>query len=467
MSVHRYSTGAAAAPAVVTMTPYRKEGQLRGGWNLAERGYHYFIADVRGFGGSRGPYGGVLSAREIQDYAELIEWLARQPFCSGKVGTVGGSYTGANQMLAAARHPQGLACIAPTVGPVDFYRDWNWRGGILTFGIWGSNFFRSGQDATFREGLRFYYQDLLPNRLDNADYRLRSAEYVLPKIEVPALFSGGWDDYFLRGTIRGYLHVRSPRRLVVGPWGHGGVANEDETHRWLDYWLKGEGTNPTAGAKVRLFRTGSEDWIEREDWFDFKRATWREWKSLAAPAEVYAPPNLGGIAPPQNARTKFDPTSGFGHWPELFTADGAPFETVSDLDGQPGLEAWVEAGPCGDFEFPARLSVLKPDGSCVQLSEGRLLASRRALDLERSFTNAEGYPIAPWHTHDRVEKPEPAGFTRLNLELSPLCHRFSPGDRLRLGVTLIRADEVAEPAWARLGPQTRVLLPQTTGIGGA
>ncbi|MBN1673253.1 MAG: CocE/NonD family hydrolase [Kiritimatiellae bacterium] len=464
LAVHRYAAPSTAAPVVLEVTPYRKECGLGYGWKLAERGYHYCSADVRGFGGSRGGYSGVLSEREIQDYAELIEWIARQPFCSGQVATIGGSYNGASQMLVAARRPKGLVCIAPLYAPVDFYRDWNWRGGIVSFCDWGMTYFRCNQAATLRSGLRFYYSDLLSQRVDNDAYRKRSAEYVLPQIHVPALLGGGWNDYFLRGTIRAFERIPSSRRLVVGPWGHGGNEYMAEILPWLDWWLTGKGKDPVANPRVRLFRSGSNEWIERNNWFNPKRAQWREWSPFAVATDAYMPPNFSGIPLPRNIRAAFPPNSGFAHWPELTTADSAPFAGKTVIDGPPALEAFVDAGPVGDYECHARLSVVQPDGRCTQLTEGRLLASHREFDLARSTTNSDGYPIVPWHTHARAERPDPAGYTRLCLEINPICHCFCPGDRLRLGLSLVRADEQDVPATARIGPRTRVLLPLTTGL---
>jgi len=141
------------------------------------------------------------------------------------------------------------------------------------------------------------------------------------------------------------------------------------------------------------------------------------------------------------------------------TFDTEPFAETVDLGGPVGLEAVLSATGCDDIEFHARLSVVKGDGVVQQLTEGRLLAGHRALDLERSQLSADGIPIVPWHPHDRQE-PLPDGKPiTLNVEVFPLFHRVFRGERLRLGVTLVRGDEGAVPAQAMLLPKTRVLLP--------
>lgn len=468
LAVHRYpSNSGGASPAVVVMTPYRKEGAIAGKGNgYPARGYDFFIADVRGFGGSKGEYHGLLSSREIQDYCELIEWIARQPFCNGKVASVGGSYTGGNQMLMAARKPKGLVCIAPAVGMVDWYRDGLFRGGIWTFAIWGMTYFRSGQEETLRRGMKHFYNELMTDKFDNAGHHGRASEYILKDIQVPSFLIGGWDDYFIRGTTRAFMQIPAPKAMFVGPGGHGNHGGEEETFRWLDYWMKGEGENPTGNKRVRLIRTGSNEWIERGDWFNFERAKWWHWHPFTEPTKTRVIPNFNGIPAPANAKPVLPADSGYSYWPEVHTQDSAPLEKTTDIDGQLALEFFVDAGECADIDVHARISVVRPDGTIRQLAEGRHKASQRNNDLSKSYKDAEGYPIIPWHTHDREEKLTGGQFTRMTIEVNPICHRFFAGDRVRFGLSIVRSDGEAVPATAIIGPKTRVFLPLTTGVEG-
>ena len=58
-------------------------------WTRA--GFVVMQADVRGMHKSEG-HAGVLTDQDAQDYYDLIEWAARQPWSSGAVGLVGVSY---------------------------------------------------------------------------------------------------------------------------------------------------------------------------------------------------------------------------------------------------------------------------------------------------------------------------------------------------------------------------------------
>src|SRR5262245_13058504 len=106
-----------ACPVVLTRTPYdkvrsRASAQVA---DLARRGYIVALQDCRGRFNSDGvfdPY-----RQERQDGFDTVEWVARQPWCDGNVGMIGGSYVGQTQWLAAARSPKGLKAIVPTVSP--------------------------------------------------------------------------------------------------------------------------------------------------------------------------------------------------------------------------------------------------------------------------------------------------------------------------------------------------------------
>jgi hypothetical protein len=99
-------------PALLERTPYSKDNgervELNGLW-YAERGYAVVIQDVRGRYRSDGTFG--FLAQEAPDGYDTIEWVAQQPWCNGKVGTLGLSYAGWTQLTAAALAPPHLAAM--------------------------------------------------------------------------------------------------------------------------------------------------------------------------------------------------------------------------------------------------------------------------------------------------------------------------------------------------------------------
>ena len=99
-------------PALLERTPYSKDHpdrvELNGLW-YAERGYVVVLQDVRGRYRSDGRFG--FLAQEATDGYDTIEWVARQPWCDGRVGTLGLSYGGWTQLTAAALGPPHLAAM--------------------------------------------------------------------------------------------------------------------------------------------------------------------------------------------------------------------------------------------------------------------------------------------------------------------------------------------------------------------
>ena len=454
------------APVVLLHVPYRKDGALvrEMGRVFTGAGYHFVAADVRGFGGSVAPYEGLLSQREADDYVDLVEWAADQSFSDGNVATFGASYCGANQLLVGARAPRGLRCITVFDAPADTYRDWTHRGGIPTHLLWGAGtYLHSGRSDTTRVGLERYYLELMLGRLDDDGHRARSPEYVLDRIEVPALLCGGWHDYFLRPTVRAYRAARGPKRGVFGSWGHADM-NPERLHEllsWLAFWLRGEGADPTTGNRVRLFDTGTLEWLELPDWPEPDGLRWDDIHPAAEPTPLRVETHFWAQPPALNVKPEFDPDptdSGFSHWGEAHTFDTEPLTADLPAVGPVVLLADLVVDDVADLDLHARVSVVDARGEPTQITEGRLRASHRAVDPDRSVHNSAGAPVVPWHPHDREDALEPGQPVQLAVEINPLCHTFRAGERIRLGLTLMRSDEVSVTGSATLLPTSRLVL---------
>ena len=260
-------------PGLLQRTPYNKSGaQSRGGTldpiYAAMNGYAVVIQDVRGRHSSEGEF--YTFVNEIDDGYDSVEWVAGQPWCTGKVGMYGVSYVGATQWLAAKSKPPSLAGIAPGVTASDYHEGWAWQGGAFELGFnlsWSIGALGTANWPNLSRNLPLTAQRLdeviaakdsltdsylhLPMRdlpalkggvapyyygwMDHPEYddywKKVCIEESHAEITVPAFNFGGWYDIFLGGTIRNYVgmrkhgatdQARAGQKLVIGPWVHGG-----------------------------------------------------------------------------------------------------------------------------------------------------------------------------------------------------------------------------------------------------
>lgn len=116
--------GSGRHPVLLERTPYNKLGTNHGDRSKADpvahskpdiaamfarAGYIYVIQDCRGRYASEGGF--TKYVNESEDGADTVEWLMRQPWCNGRIGTLGLSYGAHVQSAMAALAPQGLAAM--------------------------------------------------------------------------------------------------------------------------------------------------------------------------------------------------------------------------------------------------------------------------------------------------------------------------------------------------------------------
>ena len=111
-------------PVLLERTPYNKRGTNQGDRSLADpqprakpevaawfarAGYVYVIQDCRGRYASEGGF--TKYVNESEDGADTLAWIMQQPWCNGRVGTLGLSYGAHAQSALASTAPVGLAAM--------------------------------------------------------------------------------------------------------------------------------------------------------------------------------------------------------------------------------------------------------------------------------------------------------------------------------------------------------------------
>jgi uncharacterized protein len=302
-------------PVVLVRTPYNRKGLALTAETFVDRGYAFVTQDCRGKFESVGHF---IPLLEAVDGQATLDWIANQPWCNGRIGMWGRSYLGIVQIPAAAGQHEALKCIAPSVAPGSFFKDWLRYDGCFALANavrWGvSHASFSGQPEKLDE---IDWEAL--HNLDGPEAIADAVGFVTPmlkawaqndvaeafwdqfdqeplhdRITVPGMHAGGWFDHLTRGQFNAYRNIRdrgatgaarSGQRLFIGPWGHSTISAAD--HRLYGEWDFGEATNVSvldhelrfldlylrdiddgisSEPPVRVFEMGTNQWIDLDDW---------------------------------------------------------------------------------------------------------------------------------------------------------------------------------------------------------
>jgi uncharacterized protein len=122
--VYRPARSEGPLPVIIERTPYDKGGASRAelevgmtkpmeratvATHFVQHGYAVVYQDCRGRYGSEGKF--VKYRSEGPDGYDTLAWIAAQPWCNGRIGTMGLSYAAHTQMAAACLAPPGLATM--------------------------------------------------------------------------------------------------------------------------------------------------------------------------------------------------------------------------------------------------------------------------------------------------------------------------------------------------------------------
>jgi hypothetical protein len=299
-------------PTIFTFTPYVADDYHEEGSDLASHGYPYLAIDVRGRGNSEGEFQPLF--QEAADGHDIVEWIARQPYCNGKVATRGHSYVAFDQWATVRAAPEHLATIVPSA-PCYVGVDYPIRFNIFsTFVVnwlilcWGNTMQRKMMDDNPRfwaeQHLRFLesglpFKDILgffgfeskafPEWLQHPHQdahwdQANPTPKQLADLAIPVLSLTGQYDGDQPGTLEFYrLHLQHAKRppehyLVIGPWDHDGVRrpksnvvgiqngpaaalDAHKLHRdWYAWTMEGGPRPEFLKKKVAHYVTGTDKW---------------------------------------------------------------------------------------------------------------------------------------------------------------------------------------------------------------
>jgi putative CocE/NonD family hydrolase len=480
-------------PVLVWRTPYGKQKQHFE--KYVNAGYIVACQDVRGRYASDGTWESWLcpTNHDAEDGYDTVQWAARLPGASGKVGTIGLSYTSLLQWRLAPLQPPALGAMSAhsiaarytdLEGPGTIRPGRRLRWSIVTMTPEVRR--RANRPGTHTEAeaaalwdggqgqkwLQFLPWVDLPQEVFEDDtpymrywlehpqidpWRLDAGcrEITVPNLEVVGWYDHAKGDMLLQQTLVKEGKTKAARkgsRMVVGPWSHfppggrkfgnidfGAAADLDLVAldvRWFDYWLKGKTNGVDHDAPMKIFVMGDNCWRDEAAW-PVKRARSKA-LFLTGGGRANTPAGDGKLL-----------------W-QRPVADGSDDYTYDPHDPVPTLFAPGNF-TCATDQRPLsnRTDILvyqtEPLSERVEatgLPQVELYAASSAPDTDWVVRLIDVSPdglardvcmgVVRARYRNSVAKPsliKPGNVVKYTIRLSPTSNAFLPGHRIRLDVT--------------------------------
>lgn len=300
-------------PVVFTMTPYISDSYHDRAMYFSQNGYVFALVDVRGRGNSGGEF--EPFANDARDGHDVVEWLAKQAWCNGKVAMWGGSYAGFNQWATLKEFPPHLATIVPAAAahpgvdfpaPHNIFESYDIQWLTFTSGV-TPNLKLFGESGYWIDKYRERYLKHVPFReLDSlagnpSPHFQRWLRHRVPddyldgmapttgqyaRIDLPILtITGHYDgdqpgamSYYRRHMQHGSDKGKARHYLLMGPWDHAGTRTPtadvgglhfgpaclldlNNLHKqWYDWTMKGGPKPKFLEKRVAYYVAGEEAW---------------------------------------------------------------------------------------------------------------------------------------------------------------------------------------------------------------
>ena len=413
-------------------------------------GYAIVNVNLPGYANSDGPPS-VFSEHQGKCYYEAIEWAAKQPWCTGKVGLNGISFLAISQYHVAACQayggpPPSLCCISPWEGLTDPYRDIFAIGGLPEVGFpafWWTTEVKpaiNGTQGDFVESEGSIPTDYLKNHpLYDDFWKAKAAK--LEEITIPMLVCASFSDHGLHtmGSFRAFIKAKSEHKWVythrTGKWdAYYSPDVQEMTRNFMDCFLKNDtssGFLDTASVRleVRSSLNNIHEVRHENEWpvarTKYTKLFLTEQQSLS-------------LERPQNQlELAYRAKDGQGKFQHTFAED-------TELSGYMKLRVWVEARPeksrqeaPDDMGLFVAVNKLDRDGNPVHfygsvgnmkdmVTRGWCRVSLRELDPAES---TEWHPVPKAVREQKLEAGE---IVAVDIALYPSSTFFAAGEAVQL-----------------------------------
>lgn len=430
------------------------------------RGYAHVIPEPRGLGNSEGVNLGDGSLHDPSDIYDTVEWIAAQPWCTGKVVMMGPSSYSRAQLKAGQEPAPHLVALRPDEAPEPFAAEnftgiydpllYNVHAGIHAYDQMPPVSYKQPEPRPQPRFLTQYSEDELKVRLqellDDPDvkYSLKfypevrypassqtlvddllylkhpfPVENGFDKIKVPMYIGTAWNNRLYEwGTFEAFRKADVPaeqKKLIVYPpmfpsrpfaWYH------DEGVRWFDYWVKDIDNGIMDEPAVKIFVMGVNKWKFETEWPP----------ANAQYTKFYLQPggSLSPEAPEAGEPETFTQPAPYMD-PKVYCLRYAtePFAEDTEIIGEIALHLDA-AIDIDDTNWIADIMDVDPDGNRFMISSGHLKAKFRAIDEEKSL------PHRPVHLRQEPVPVVPGEVTRYDIALVPTANVFQKGHRMEV-----------------------------------
>jgi predicted acyl esterase len=390
------------------------------------KGYAVANVDPRGTGHSEGDIN-MFGTQDARDGYDFIEWIATQPWCSGKVGMGGNSCVAMTQARVAAQQPPHLCCIAPWEATTDIYRESLYEGGIpaLTFNefIVSSMTGPNKIDDLVAMGKKYplmnvYWEDKIP------DFK---------KIRIPVYACASWQHFHLHGSFNFFRKIRSTKKWMRAhreqEWPDlYNPKNIQDLTLFYDRFLKDihNGFEMTPRYRIEVMDAYDYDYQTNrpEKEFPLARTDYQKWYLDASNMSLRKTP------------VEKEASSSYESNTEQINFD-IKMEEDTEITGYMYLRLWVEADGHDDMDLFVTIKKLDENGNWLPtniLGEphpgtwGKLRVSHRALD-EKLSTDFE-----PVLFHKKEEKLKPGEIVPVDIAIVPTSWLWHKGQQLRVEI---------------------------------
>ena len=467
----------APVPAILEYIPYRKNDatyprDAEVHRYFAGHGYASVRLDIRGSGESEGIMTDEYTEQELQDGFDAIQWLAQQPWCSGKVGMIGISWGGFNGLQVAAKQPPALSAVVTVCSTDDRYADdvHYMNGCLLNDNLsWASTMFARntappdptivGEDrwrAMWLERLEHTGHWLIPwltHQRRDAYWKHGSVCEDFTDVRCPVMAVSGYADGYVRSVFRLLENLDVPRKGLVGPWAHKyphlgrpgpAIGFLQECLRWWDRYLKDRDNGVDRDPMLHAY---IQDPAEPRPDYDERPGRWvaeASWPSENMQAARYLLTAAGELAPDDTAADADRAESLLAHRsPAWVGGQGGKWCSYANPGDQPGDQRPDDAGSLVFDTAPleADLDVLGQPVLDLGFSVDRPVAmiAVRLNDVhpDGQVTRATYAPFNLCHlnSHATPETLEPGKRYRVRVPLKHVGQRFAAGHRIRVAIS--------------------------------